>query len=75
MFRSSWHYKEKRRIGPAGNKCSNETSVPGQTSTKERLSLNKLLLEGTPSKIMIVLEWLIDTRRLLLRLPQDKFGH
>ena len=40
---------------------------------KETLLLNKLLLEGTPSKLMIVLGWLIDTRRLLLRLPRNKF--
>ena len=40
---------------------------------KETLSLNKLLLKGTPSKLMIVLEWLIDTRQLLIWLPQDKF--
>ena len=42
-------------------------------STKETLSLNKLLLEGTSSELMIVFGWLIDTRQLLLRLPQDKF--
>ena len=41
--------------------------------TKETLSLTKLLLEGTPSKVMIVLGWLIDTRQLLLRLPEEKF--
>ena len=41
--------------------------------TKETLSLTKLLLEGTPSKVMIVLGWLIDTRQLLLQLPKDKF--
>ena len=40
----------------------------------ETLSLNKLILEGTPSKLIVVLGWLIDTRRLLLRLPQDKFS-
>ena len=44
-----------------------------QVPRKETLSLNKLLLEGTPSELMIVLGWLIDTRRLLLWLPQDKF--
>ena len=40
---------------------------------KKTPSLNKLKLKGTPSKQMIVLGWLIDTFRLLLRLPQDKF--
>ena len=39
---------------------------------RETLLLNKLKLEGTSSKQMIMLSWLIDTRRLLLRLPQDK---
>ena len=42
---------------------------------KETLSLPKLEAEGTPSEIMVVLGWLLDTRRLLLRLPKDKFEH
>ena len=40
---------------------------------KETLSLNKLKLEGTLSKQMIVLGWFIYTHQLLLRLPQDIF--
>ena len=40
---------------------------------KETLSLPKLKAEGTPSEMMIVLGWWLDTRRLLLRLPNDKF--
>ena len=40
---------------------------------KETISLTKLLLKGTPSELMILLGWLIDTRRLLLRLPKDKY--
>ena len=35
--------------------------------------MNKLLLEGTPSESMIVFGWLIDTRQMLLWLPQDNF--
>jgi hypothetical protein len=33
----------------------------------------KLIAEGTPEKIQIVLEWSMDTRHLLLSLPTDKF--
>ena len=40
---------------------------------KETLSLPKLKAEGTPSEMMMVLGWWLDTRRLLLRLPDDKF--
>ena len=40
---------------------------------KETLSLTKLLLEGSPSERMIVLGWMIDTQRLLLQLPKDKY--
>jgi hypothetical protein len=37
------------------------------------LSLEKLLKEGTPEEIQIVLGWLLDTRRLLVALPEDKY--
>ena len=40
---------------------------------KETLSLPKLQAEGTPSEMMVVLGWWFDLRRLLLRLPDDKF--
>ena len=39
---------------------------------KETLSLEKLMAEGIPNELMEVLGWLIDTHRLLLRLPADK---
>jgi hypothetical protein len=37
------------------------------------LSLEKAEAEGTPNEVLIVLGWLLDTRRLLISLPQDKF--
>jgi hypothetical protein len=37
------------------------------------LSDVKLIAEGTPEEIQAVLGWSIDTRRLLLSLPTDKF--
>jgi hypothetical protein len=37
------------------------------------LSMEKLATEGTPEEIQIVPGWLIDTHRLLVALPQDKF--
>jgi hypothetical protein len=37
------------------------------------LSLLKLLAEGAPAEIQIVLGWLMDTRRLLVALPDDKY--
>jgi hypothetical protein len=37
------------------------------------LSLEKLLREGAPSEIQIVLGWSLNTRRLLVALPDDKF--
>ena len=40
---------------------------------KETLSLTKIQAESTPCEMMIVLGWWLDTRRLLLRLPNDKF--
>ena len=37
------------------------------------LSLPKLLAEGSPAEIQTVLGWRIDTRRLLIALPDDKY--
>jgi hypothetical protein len=37
------------------------------------LSAPKLIAEGTPAEEQIVLGWLLDTRRLLIMLPADKF--
>ncbi len=37
------------------------------------LSLEKAEAEGTPNELLIVLGWLLDTRRLLISLPQDKY--
>ena len=37
------------------------------------VALNKLLAAGSPSEIKTVLGWDIDTRRLLVSLPDDKF--
>jgi hypothetical protein len=34
---------------------------------------DKLLAEGTPCEVMIVLGWLLDTRKLIVQLPFDKF--
>jgi hypothetical protein len=54
------------------------TSRPHAGDTQEPilrraiLSMEKLATEGTPEEIQIVLGWLIDTRRLLAALPQDK---
>jgi hypothetical protein len=36
------------------------------------LSMPKLLLEGSPAEQQIVLGWLLDARRLLVSLPDDK---
>jgi hypothetical protein len=36
------------------------------------LAQAKLIAEGTPAEIQIILGWLMDTRRLLLSLPDDK---
>jgi hypothetical protein len=55
------------------------TSRPYAGNTQEPilrraiLSMEKLATEGTLEEIQIVLGWLIDTRRLLVALPQDKF--
>ena len=37
------------------------------------LSLPKLIAEGGPTEVQTVLGWRIDTRRLLISLPDDKF--
>ena len=37
------------------------------------LAEDKMLAEGSPSEEMRVLGWLLDSRRLLIRLPTDKF--
>jgi len=39
----------------------------------EVLAINKAIAEGTPATRLIVLGWMIDTRRLLISLPTDKF--
>ena len=44
------------------------------TPRQEMLSLSKLQAEGTPSEVMLVLGWLINTRRLLISLPWDKYA-
>ena len=38
------------------------------------LSMLKLLAEGSPAEQHIVLGWLLDTRRLLVSLPDDKYA-
>ena len=40
---------------------------------KDLLNLAKLIAEASPKEVQIVLGWLLDTRRLLLSLPDDKF--
>ena len=37
------------------------------------LSETKLLAEGTPAEVQVVLGWDLDTRRLLILLPHDKY--
>jgi hypothetical protein len=37
------------------------------------LSIPKLLAEGSPAERQIVLGWMLDTRRLLISLPDDKY--
>ena len=39
---------------------------------KDMLEADKLEAEGAPTEEQRVLGWIVDTRRLLLRLPQDK---
>jgi hypothetical protein len=33
----------------------------------------KLIAEGTPAEVQTVLRWVLDTHRLLIQLPIDKF--
>jgi hypothetical protein len=40
---------------------------------RDILSVSKLIAEGTPAEIQCVLGWLINTRTLLLSLPDDKY--
>ena len=37
------------------------------------LSIPKLIAEGIPAEVQIVLGWRLDTRRLLIALPDDKY--
>ena len=37
------------------------------------LSIKKLLAEATPAEHQTILGWIIDTRRLLIQLPENKF--
>ena len=37
------------------------------------LSMPKLMAEGSPAEVQIVLGWRLDTRRLLIALPDDKY--
>ena len=37
------------------------------------LSQPKLVAKGSPAEVQIILGWRIDTRRLLVSLPDDKF--
>ena len=39
----------------------------------ELLAIEKALAEGTPTELLIVLGWELDTRRLRINLPEDKF--
>ena len=36
------------------------------------VSLKKMIAEGTPSEVLTILGWSIDTRRMLISLPPDK---
>jgi hypothetical protein len=40
---------------------------------RENISETKLIAEGTPAEEQIVLGWALETRRLIVRLPGDKF--
>jgi hypothetical protein len=37
------------------------------------ISLPKLLAEGSPAELQVVLGWLLNTRKLIVSLPDDKF--
>jgi hypothetical protein len=36
------------------------------------LSIDKLAAKGMPAKTQLVLGWILDTRQLLIKLPNDK---
>jgi hypothetical protein len=38
------------------------------------LAIDKAIAEGTPSEVQTILGWQIDTRKLLIKLPDEKFG-
>ena len=40
---------------------------------REQLLLTNLIAKGTPKEIQMVLGWLIDTRKLIIILPNDKY--
>ena len=42
-------------------------------SRDDMLAIAKALAEGTPSEELTILGWIVDTRRLLVKLPQNKF--
>lgn len=44
----------------------------GPLPRRSILSLPKLIAEGSPAELQLVLGWHLDTRRLLLSLPKDK---
>jgi hypothetical protein len=44
-----------------------------QNVRDDLLSLSKFLAEATPAEHKMVLGWLIDSRRLLISLPEDKY--
>jgi hypothetical protein len=47
--------------------------LPNDTLMRDDLlALEKAIAEGTPSEWLIVLGWLLNTRRLLISLPLDK---
>ena len=49
------------------------TSKDEPIARSDILAADKMLAEGSPSEEMRVLGWILDTRRLLLRLPTEKF--
>ena len=55
------------------NLLARPNSVIETMPRNELLSLSKLQAEGTPSETQIVLGWRIDTRRLIVSLPAEKY--
>ena len=41
-------------------------------SREDVMSLSKLLAEGTPTEVLMILGWIVDTRNLEVQLPEDK---